>query len=387
MDQTLLNSIKRFSDGDELRAYTFLGCHAEQRDGVNGYVFRVWAPHAQGVSVTGDWNFWNPEDMPMTPVKNGVWEAFSANAQEGQAYKYFVRRANGSTVYKADPYGFQTQKLPETSSRICTLEGYNWGDAAYRRKQGKRKLLDSPMNIYEMHFGSWKRKPDGSVHTYEELAEHLIPYLKEMGYTHIELMPLSEYPYDPSWGYQVTGYYAPTSRYGDPKQLMKFIDKCHQADIGVLLDWVPAHFPKDEYGLYEFDGTCCYELSDPMMNEHPDWTTRIFDFGKGEVQSFLISNAVYWLEQALPYRIEAAPLLARLLQEGKGVPADEEWAARVLTIAAENDYVGKTVVLCRNVCLRMLADCYMTGRGVPKDRRKATLLYKKAFDVSSSLLD
>ena len=296
MEQNLQNAIKRFSDGDELRAYTFLGCHKAQRDGKDGYVFRVWAPNAHGVSVTGDWNFWNEEDMPMTWLKNGVWEAFSPFAKEGQAYKFCIRRPDGSRVYKSDPYGFRMMDRPDTSSRVCTLEGYAWGDAAYRRQQGKKKLLDSPMNIYEMHFGSWKRKEDGSCFNYEALADELIPYLTEMGYTHIELMPLSEYPYDPSWGYQVTGYYAPTARYGAPQQLMKFVDKCHQAGIGVLLDWVPAHFPKDENGLYEFDGTCCYELSDPMMNEHPDWTARIFDFGKGEVQSFLISNAVYWLE-------------------------------------------------------------------------------------------
>ncbi|MBE6985279.1 MAG: 1,4-alpha-glucan branching protein GlgB [Ruminococcaceae bacterium] len=296
MDQNLHNSFKRFAGGDELRAYTFLGCHKECRDNVEGFVFRVWAPNAQCVSVVGDWNFWNCDDLPMQRLEYGIWEAFSPYAKQGDAYKYFIRRANGSTVYKMDPYGFRTTGLPDTSSRVCSLEGYAWEDAAYRRAQGKKKLLDSPMNIYEMHFGSWKRKADGSVYNYEELAEELIPYVKEMGYTHIELMPISEHPFDPSWGYQVTGYYAPTSRYGEPKQLMKFVDRCHQAGIGVLLDWVPAHFPKDEYGLYEFDGTCCYELSDPMMNEHPDWTTRIFDFGRGEVQSFLISNAVYWLE-------------------------------------------------------------------------------------------
>ncbi len=297
MEQTLLSSLKRFSDGDELHAYAYLGCHKAEREGVEGYVFRVWAPAAHGVSVTGDWNFWNPDDLPMTWLKNGVWEGFSAYAKEGDAYKFCIRRADGERIYKSDPYGFCTQKQPDTSSRICTLSGYEWGDALYRRQQGKRKLLDSPMNIYEIHFGSWKRKKDGSCYDYEELADELIPYLKDMGYTHVELMPLSEYPYDPSWGYQITGYYAPTSRYGEPKQLMRFVDKCHQAGIGVILDWVPAHFPKDENGLYEFDGTCCYELSDPMMNEHPDWTTRIFDFGKGEVQSFLISNAVFWLEQ------------------------------------------------------------------------------------------
>ena len=296
MEQTMHNSLKRFSQGDESRAYSFLGCHKAEQGGVPGYVFRVWAPRAQGVSVTGDWNFWNPTDMPMTYLEYGVWEAFSVYAKEGDAYKFCVRRQDGSTVYKSDPYAFRTCCLPDTSSRICTLEGYAWGDAAYRRQQGKRRLLDSPMNIYEVHFGSWRRKPDGSCYDYEELADELVPYLKDMGYTHLELMPLTEYPYDPSWGYQVTGYFAPTSRYGEPQQLMRFVDKCHQAGIGVLLDWVPAHFPKDENGLYEFDGTCCYELSDPMMNEHPDWTTRIFDFGKGEVQSFLISSAVYWMD-------------------------------------------------------------------------------------------
>lgn len=297
MDSSLHNILRKFSAGDELRAYAILGCHRAQCDGKNGYIFRVWAPHAQGVSVTGDWNFWNPDDLPMTYLEYGVWEAFSVYAKEGDAYKFCVRRADGSTVYKSDPYGFRTCALPDTSNRVCTLEGFEWNDTAYRRQQAKRHLLDSPMNIYEMHFGSWRRKPDGSCFRYDELADELIPYLLDMGYTHVELMPITEYPYDPSWGYQVTGYYAPTARYGSPQQFMTFVDKCHRAGIGVLLDWVPAHFPKDENGLYEFDGTCCYELSDPMMNEHPDWSTRIFDFGKGEVQSFLISNAVYWLEQ------------------------------------------------------------------------------------------
>ena len=297
MESSLHNILRKFSAGDELRAYAILGCHRAQCDGKNGYIFRVWAPHAQGVSVTGDWNFWNPDDLPMTYLEYGVWEAFSVYAKEGDAYKFCVRRANGSTVYKSDPYGFRTCALPDTSNRVCTLEGFEWNDTAYRRQQAKRHLLDSPMNIYEMHFGSWRRKPDGSCYRYDELADELIPYLLDMGYTHVELMPITEYPYDPSWGYQVTGYYAPTARYGSPQQFMTFVDKCHRAGIGVLLDWVPAHFPKDENGLYEFDGTCCYELSDPMLNEHPDWSTRIFDFGKGEVQSVLISNAVYWLEQ------------------------------------------------------------------------------------------
>lgn len=296
MEQSLQAALKRFGDGDELRAYTYMGCHKAERDGVSGYVFRVWAPNAASVSVVGDWNFWNPEDLPMTLLRGGVWEAFSVYAKEEQSYKYCIRTANGEKLLKTDPYSFRAQTMPETSGLICTLEEYLWGDTAYRRQQGKRRLLDSPMNVYEVHLGSWRRKEDGNYYDYEELAELLIPYVKDMGYTHIELMPISEYPYDPSWGYQVTGYYAPTSRYGEPRQLMRFVDLCHQAGIGVILDWVPAHFPKDEHGLCEFDGSCCYELSDPMMNEHPEWTTRIFDLGRGEVQSFLISNAVYWLE-------------------------------------------------------------------------------------------
>ena len=236
MEQTLHNAFKRFSLGDELRAYTFLGCHAAERDGVHGYVFRVWAPRAQGVSVTGDWNFWNTEDLPMTLVEYGIWEAFSAYAREGDAYKFYIRRRDGSAVYKSDPYAFRNCALPDTSSRICTLDGYTWGDADYRRKQGKRKLLNCPMNIYEMHFGSWRRKPDGSRYTYDELADELVPYLKDMGYTHIELMPLSEYPYEPSWGYQVTGYYAPTFRYGEPKQLMRFVAERFFQEVCISVD-------------------------------------------------------------------------------------------------------------------------------------------------------
>ena len=190
MDTILQNALKRFSDGDEFRAYTFMGCHPAEQDGVKGYMFRVWAPNAREITVTGDWNFWNENDLPMTRLKNGVWEAFSQYAKEGQAYKYCIRRPNGSKVYKADPYGFRSQALPENSSVICNLDGYVWGDGSFRRRQGKRKILNSPVNIYEMHFGSWKRKSDGSCYNYEELADELIPYIKEMGYTHVELIPL-----------------------------------------------------------------------------------------------------------------------------------------------------------------------------------------------------
>ena len=285
-------ALEAFAKGENFHAGKLLGCHAQR----GGFVFRVWAPKAKAVSVTGDFNFWNPEDLPMKPIGFGVWEAFSRHAREGQAYKFCVTRADGTTVYKADPYAFAFCPLPDTSGRICRLEGYRWGDGAYRRAMAVRKPLERPMNVYEVHLGSWKRHDDGSYYTYTELAQELVPYCAEMGYTHLELMPVTEYPYDPSWGYQVTGYFAPTHRYGSPQEFMGFIDACHQAGLQVILDWVPAHFPKDESGLYEFDGSCCYELSDPRMNEHPDWTTRIFDFGKGEVQSFLISSAVHWLE-------------------------------------------------------------------------------------------
>ena len=297
MDKTLAAQLKAFQSGESRRAFAILGCHRAVREEHAGYLFRVWAPNAKAVSVVGDFNFWNLEDLPMTMIGYGVWEAFSVYAQEGQAYKYAVTAQNGNTVMKMDPYGTQCCALPETSSRVCSLEGFVWHDAAYRRQVAKTKSLESPLNIYEVHAGSWKRHEDGTHLNFVELGRELAPYCKDMGYTHIELLPIMEHPYEPSWGYQVTGYYAPTHRFGTPQQLMEFVDICHQNGLGVILDWVPAHFPKDLYGLYEFDGTCCYELQDPMMREHAEWGTRIFDYGRGEVASFLISNVIFWLEQ------------------------------------------------------------------------------------------
>ncbi len=291
--QKLAAFLKRFHSGPAADACEYLGCHTRE-DG-EGYVFRVWAPHAQAVSVVGDFNFWNTADLPMRRISDGVWEAVSVYAKAGQAYKYCVTGPDGRMVYKTDPYGNRCCALPETSSMIDPPDGFEWHDALYRARAARQSAIKRPVNIYEVHAGSWKRHEDGSYLNYEELAAELVPYVKNMGYTHIELLPIMEYPYDPSWGYQITCYFAPTYRYGTPKQLMRFVDACHKAGIGVILDWVPAHFPKDENGLFEFDGTCCYELSDPMMNEHPDWTTRIYDYGKPEVQSFLISNACYWL--------------------------------------------------------------------------------------------
>ena len=293
MTESLQHFLEQFHTTGCADAFRYMGCHFA--DG--GAVFRVWAPKAESVSVVGDFNFWNEQDLPMQKISDGVWEAFSVYAQPGGAYKYCVTGQNGRKVYKTDPYGTRCKALPDTSSVLEPPDSFVWHDGAYRARRKKQNALNRPLNIYEVHAGSWKRHADGSAYSWDDLTAELIPYVKDMGYTHIELLPIMEYPYDPSWGYQVTCYYAPTHRYGTPVQLMRFVDECHRQSLGVILDWVPAHFPKDENGLYEFDGACCYELSDPMMNEHPDWTTRIFDYGKPEVRSFLVSNACYWLER------------------------------------------------------------------------------------------
>ena len=293
MTESLQHFLEQFHTTGCADAFRYMGCHFA--DG--GAVFRVWAPKAESVSVVGDFNFWNEQDLPMQKISDGVWEAFSVYAQPGGAYKYCVTGQNGRKVYKTDPYGTRCKALPDTSSVLEPPDSFVWHDGAYRAHRKKQNALNRPLNIYEVHAGSWKRHADGSAYSWDDLTAELIPYVKDMGYTHIELLPIMEYPYDPSWGYQVTCYYAPTHRYGTPVQLMRFVDECHRQSLGVILDWVPAHFPKDENGLYEFDGACCYELSDPMMNEHPDWTTRIFDYGKPEVRSFLVSNACYWLER------------------------------------------------------------------------------------------
>lgn len=297
MKNNITEKLIEFHSGKSSSAYTFLGSHKAVCNGKNGYVFRVWAPNAESVSCVGDFNFWNINDLPMTRLENGVWEVFSEYAREGCKYKYHIRHKNGGYVYKSDPYAFSFAPLPDTSGVIADIEQYTWKDKEYFKKNKNKNIYSSPINIYELHVGSWKRKADGSVYSYSELADELIPYIKKMHYTHIELMPIYEHPFDPSWGYQVTGYYAPTFRYGSPLDFKAFVDKFHNADIGVILDWVPAHFPKDECGLYEFDGSCCYEVSDPMMNEHPDWNTRIFDYSRYEVKSFLISNAAFWIKE------------------------------------------------------------------------------------------
>jgi 1,4-alpha-glucan branching enzyme len=282
-----------FHEGTNFHSYEYLGAHFSG----DTCIFRVWAPAAQSVFVTGDfcnWEYYANEAHRIT--SNGIFECAVLGVKEFDAYKFVIKTFDGRELLKADPFAFHSETRPGTASKIYQLNGYEWRDDKWLSKR-KDAPYKSPVNIYELHFGSWKKYADDSFFSYDKMADELIPYIKEMGYTHIELMPMSEYPYDKSWGYQVTGYFCPTARYGTPKDFMRFIDRCHQSDIGVILDWVPAHFPKDAYGLYEFDGTYCYEYSDPIKREHFDWGTRIFDYGKSEVRSFLISNACYWFSK------------------------------------------------------------------------------------------
>ena len=281
-----------FSAGDCSRAGAYLGAHLTE----TGALFRVWAPHARWVSLTGNFCDWTTDRHPMNRVGCGVWELEIPGLSEGAAYKFAIGTQDGQTLWKADPYACFAELRPASASILRSIDGYNWGDEKWLSHRRKKKVYDSPLNIYEVHLGSWRQKSDGSFLSYRELAEALVPYVKNLGFTHIELMPITEYPYDASWGYQCTGYFAASSRYGSPHDLMYFIDTCHRAGIGVIMDWVPAHFPKDPHGLVEFDGSRLYEEEDPLMAEHPSWGTRIFDYSKGEVCSFLISSALFWLE-------------------------------------------------------------------------------------------
>lgn len=282
-----------FNKGENYRSYEFFGCH---RIKGSEFAFRVWAPNAVSVAVAGDFNGWNESADVMEQISPGIWEAVIDGVNIYDCYKYVITAEDGRLLYKADPYGFHCETRPGTASKVYELGSYKWKDAEWQKESLNGSILEKPVNIYEMHFGSWKKKENGDFYSYREMADELLPYVTDMGYTHIELMPLMEYPFDGSWGYQVTGYFAPTSRYGTPDDLMYFVDKCHQAGIGVILDWVPAHFPKDAHGLYEFDGAPLYEYSDMRKGEHKEWGTRVFDYGRNEVKSFLISSAMYWTD-------------------------------------------------------------------------------------------
>ncbi|MHC1786653.1 MAG: 1,4-alpha-glucan branching protein GlgB [Christensenellales bacterium] len=302
-----------FHQGSSRHAYEMLGAHPVRQDGQDLWHFSVWAPNAQAVYVTGEFCSWDPKVCPMSKQFDGTWEtrlpakmftvsqdpgrfSYEGAAERLRSYKYAIQGPDGALHLKADPYAFASELRPNTASLLCDLAGHEWGDGAWMAQRAAWDPFRSPINIYEMHLGSWRRGDEGGLLSYEAIADLLIPYLAEMGYTHVELLPVMEHPLDMSWGYQVTGYYAPTSRHGTPEDFMRFVDRLHQAGLGVILDWVPAHFPRDEIGLRQFDGTPCYEHADPRRSEMKQWGTMMFDFARGESCSFLLSNACFWLE-------------------------------------------------------------------------------------------
>jgi 1,4-alpha-glucan branching enzyme len=287
------------SQGKHLNIYDKLGAHPMEINGVSGVLFAVWAPNARRMSVVGNFNYWDVRYHPMERHgDSGIWEVFIPGLKAGESYKFAVKSMmRNYQGEKSDPYAFYAEKRPNTASVVVDLNSYQWADAKWMEKRAVSQPLIEPMSIYEVHMGSWMRNAEHQWLTYTELAEKLVPYLKDMGYTHIEMMPVSEHPFDGSWGYQVTGYFAPTSRYGAPEEFMYFVDQCHQNDIGVILDWVPAHFPKDGHALSFFDGTHLYSHEDPRQGEHPDWGTYIFNYGRNEVKNFLIANALFWLKK------------------------------------------------------------------------------------------
>ncbi len=288
-----------FLAGKSTTAYKYMGAHrAVNEDGYEGVIFRVWAPHALTVSVAGDFNEWNIMADPMTKTdERGIWECFIGNVKQFDSYKYVVETPWFEKQYKTDPYSFHCQTRPDNASKFYDFSDFNWEDQQHEEYISNYNGIDKPMNIYEIHAGSWHMGANGERIGYRELADRLVPYLNEMGYTHVELMPITEYPYDGSWGYQVTGYYAPTSRYGTPDDFKYFVNSCHKAGIQVILDWVPAHFPRDAHGLAKFDGTCCYEYADTRKGEHKEWGTLVFDYSRYEVISFLTSSANFWLRE------------------------------------------------------------------------------------------
>ncbi len=285
-------------EGTHYESYNTMGAHLVECDGVPGVRFAVWAPNALVVSVVGDFNEWDSRRHPMRLRNGGVWEIFIPHLSAGATYKFDIRsRFRGYHQQKADPYAFFSEAPPNSASVVWDIDGYEWHDAAWLEQRAKRNLLKEPVSIYEVHAGSWLRGPFGRQLSWRELAHSLIPYVKKMGYTHIELLPIFEHPFAGSWGYQVIGYYAPTARFGTPQDFMYFVDRCHQEGIGVIVDWVPAHFPRDAHGLAYFDGTALYEHEDPRKGEHRDWGTLIFNYGRNEVRTFLISSALFWLKK------------------------------------------------------------------------------------------
>nr|WP_144552275.1 1,4-alpha-glucan branching enzyme [Bacillus sp. X1(2014)] len=331
-----------FHEGNLYESYKVFGAHPETQKGVKGTRFSVWAPHAIEVKVVGNFNKWDGSNHGMTKVNNeGIWSIFIPGQLENEIYKYQIETAAGNKFLKADPYAFYSELRPHTASVIYNIEGYDWKDQQWFKNKKKKRAYEEPLAIYEVHLGSWRKKVEERFYTYRELAAELIPYVLEHHFTHIEIMPLVEHPYDRSWGYQGTGYYSPTSRYGSPHDLMYFIDQCHQSGIGVILDWVPGHFCKDAHGLYMFDGRPAYEYKDVFVRENKVWGTANFDLGKGEVKSFLISNALFWMKyyHIDGFRVDAVANM--LYWNAGGISQKNEYAVSFLRklneVVFEND--------------------------------------------------
>ena len=343
-----------FSSGITSEAYRYFGSFEK-----NGSVtFRVWAPGASAVSVVGDFNGWDNEANPMKQCGNGIWEAKIKGAKKFDSYKYAITGPDGMTVLKSDPYARHFETAPANASKIYGSE-YVWNDGEWLEAQKSKNIYESPVNIYEVHAGSWKRFSDGNTYDYVTLANELSKYLKKMNYTHVELMPVTEYPYEGSWGYQVSGYFAPTSRYGSPDDFKKFVDIMHRSGIGVILDWVPAHFPRDGFGLYRFDGTPCYEYADPRKGEHKEWGTVVFDYGKPQVRNFLISSAVYWVKEyhADGLRVDAVASMLYLdygRQNGEWLPNSYGGKENLEAVAFLKDM--NTAVFAANPSVMMIAE-------------------------------
>ena len=317
-----------FHQGTYYHAYEFLGAHPYKKGDESGFVFRTWAPNASKISVMGDFNNWNNNAHPMKKISdNGIWEVYIPNAKVMDMYKFEIADSKGYCRLKADPYGFMQETNGKTASILFDIDGYKWHDSGYLKHRETKNSYTSAMNIYEVNLGSWKKQSDCSYYTYRMMADELVPYVVDMGYTHIEIMPITEYPFDGSWGYQVTGYFAPTSRFGTPHDFMYFVDKCHENGISVILDWVPAHFPKDPHGLIEFDGSHLYENQGWDRMEHKNWGTRRFDYGRNEVQSFLVSSAMMFLDKYHidGLRVDAVASMLYLDYDKK----DGEWVPNV----------------------------------------------------------
>ena len=353
-----LDDVKNFHNGTYYELYQYFGAHLTTIEGVWGVSFAVWAPHAKKVSVVGDFNDWNVDAHPMHEM-DGIFELFIPNIKEGAIYKYAIVADDGTCCLKADPFGFFAQMRPDNASVVVQIDNFKWHDKKWLQNRKHKQKKEAPISVYELYLGSFARNEDGTYLNYTELADKVIAYVQEMGYTHVELMPVMEHPFDGSWGYQVIGYYAPTSRYGLPKDFAAFVDKLHMADIGVILDWVPAHFPKDEHGLQHFDGTCLYEYLDSRRGKHPHWGTLIFDYGKPEVSNYLIANALFWIEK---YHIDGLRVdaVASMLYLDYG-RSDGEWLP--------NEHGGKehleaiaflqhlnTIVHKRNPSVMMIAE-------------------------------